>query len=306
MTGSGKKKLKTYALNALGVFLLLLVPLIGPLPGPGGIPLLMAGLGLLSINNPWAENLRKLVEKKGLGLSDLIFLDNKKCQLAWDIFIILSLALGISAFFVFDLFWIWQILLSTTLSTLALGWFRNRHRWRRLLKYWKLTPRRRLGQPPYKPRSSPIPNGAKTADLKALTLHQPWASLIASNHKRIETRSWRPPEGLIGQRIAIHAGKLQREPDEGLVAAVAACLGSAWRRNLPSGAVIATAKIKSVQRIESERDVPSGNEALFGDYTPGRWAWHLTDIRVLPKPIPARGYQKLWHWEYPDSVRPKL
>ena len=301
MTGGGKRKLETYALNALGVFLLILVPLIGPLPGPGGIPLLLAGLSLLSINNPWAKNLKEFIEKKGLDLSDLIFLDNKKCQLAWDVFIILSLALGISAFFVFDLSWIWQILLSTTLSTLALGWFRNRHRWQRLLKYLKLAPRGRQEL-----LRQELQNGSTTDSLKALTLHQPWASLIAGSHKMTETRSWRPPENLIGQRIAIHAGKLQREPDGYLATAVATCLGSAWRQNLPSGAVIATARIKSVKRIENERDVPAGNEALFGDYTPGRWAWHLTDIRVLPKPIPARGYQKLWHWEYPAGIRRQL
>ena len=40
--------------------------------------------------------------------------------------------------------------------------------------------------------------------MKALTLHQPWATLVAVGEKRIETRSWstdyRGP-------LAIHAGK---------------------------------------------------------------------------------------------------
>ena len=43
--------------------------------------------------------------------------------------------------------------------------------------------------------------------MKAITLHQPWATLIADGAKTIETRSWRPPQTLIGQRIVIHAGK---------------------------------------------------------------------------------------------------
>lgn len=47
-------------------------------------------------------------------------------------------------------------------------------------------------------------------DVKAITLHQPWASLIALGVKKIETRSWPAPKGLIGQRIAIHAGS--KEP----------------------------------------------------------------------------------------------
>lgn len=45
--------------------------------------------------------------------------------------------------------------------------------------------------------------------MKALTIRQPWASLIALGVKHIETRSWRAPQSLIGQTIAIHAGKHQ-------------------------------------------------------------------------------------------------
>lgn len=48
--------------------------------------------------------------------------------------------------------------------------------------------------------------------MKALTIRQPWASLIALGVKTIETRSWRAPQSLIGQTIAIHAGKWQPEP----------------------------------------------------------------------------------------------
>ena len=47
--------------------------------------------------------------------------------------------------------------------------------------------------------------------MKAITLHQPFASLIANGTKTIETRSWAPPKALIGQRIAIHAGE-ESEP----------------------------------------------------------------------------------------------
>lgn len=43
--------------------------------------------------------------------------------------------------------------------------------------------------------------------MKAISLWQPWASLIACGAKPYETRSWSPPRELIGQRIAIHAAK---------------------------------------------------------------------------------------------------
>lgn len=43
--------------------------------------------------------------------------------------------------------------------------------------------------------------------MKAISLWQPWASLIAAGVKAYETRSWAPPRELIGKPIAIHAAK---------------------------------------------------------------------------------------------------
>ena len=44
-----------YALCTLGWLLIVLAPLIGPLPGPGGVILFAAGLGLLLKNSAWAK-----------------------------------------------------------------------------------------------------------------------------------------------------------------------------------------------------------------------------------------------------------
>lgn len=49
--------------------------------------------------------------------------------------------------------------------------------------------------------------------MKAITLWQPWATLIALLIKLIETRGWKPPASWIGQHIVIHAAK--RPPREG-------------------------------------------------------------------------------------------
>lgn len=43
--------------------------------------------------------------------------------------------------------------------------------------------------------------------MKAISLWQPYASLIAVEAKPFETRHWAPPRELIGQTIAIHAAK---------------------------------------------------------------------------------------------------
>ncbi len=51
--------------------------------------------------------------------------------------------------------------------------------------------------------------------MNALTLHQPWASLIALGIKTIETRSWGARHSATGQPLAIHAAK--REPAGGTI-----------------------------------------------------------------------------------------
>lgn len=47
---------------------------------------------------------------------------------------------------------------------------------------------------------------------RAITLHQPWATLIALGVKTIETRSWSPPASAIGERLLIHAGAKPPKP----------------------------------------------------------------------------------------------
>lgn len=135
----------------------------------------------------------------------------------------------------------------------------------------------------------------------ALTLHQPWATLMALGVQRFETRDWRPwarpPFAL-----AIHAGKA--ETDDGLALhdwitgdhmdpeatcglQVAAAL-EPYRRacprwsDLPRGAVVAVCRCVWVHRAEAlvrpeiyaeptqrERVGIGAAEEMCGDYPPG-------------------------------------
>jgi hypothetical protein len=130
--------------------------------------------------------------------------------------------------------------------------------------------------------------------MKALTLHQPWASLIAYELKTIETRSWttsyRGP-------IAIHAGAKRAHPEDAI-----------WKysnkMDLPQMAVVATAYLDAVLPMEQLAEVESALQwrisanLPFGDFRAGRYAWWLTEI-VPITPIPARGHHGLWEWEMP-------
>ena len=44
--------------------------------------------------------------------------------------------------------------------------------------------------------------------MKAISIKQPWASLIAHGIKDIENRTWKCPQKYIGQRVLIHASKV--------------------------------------------------------------------------------------------------
>ena len=126
--------------------------------------------------------------------------------------------------------------------------------------------------------------------MKALTLRQPWASLVAVGAKRWETRSW--ATGHRGQ-LAIHAAAHWRPETAADIpwARALAIRPDEWER-LPRGAVIAIAEITAC--LPAELVDPGAPESLFGDFTPGRWAWRLEGVRVLAPPLPARGRLGLW------------
>ena len=91
-------------------------------------------------------------------------------------------------------------------------------------------------------------------------------------------------------------------------------LGEDWHRTIPAGAVLATATLAGMVRVEHVNPV-TGHAAHdlstevgcavglgqtrtdpWGDFSPGRWLWFLADVEALPNPAPAIGHQPFWHW----------
>lgn len=135
--------------------------------------------------------------------------------------------------------------------------------------------------------------------MRALSLWQPWASAIALGIKTVETRSWSTK---YRGTLLIHA--TQRFPREAReFAAVEHTLGRLPER-LPLGAVVAVATLVDVRPTEEVALEVSALERLYGDYTPGRWAWMLDDVRSLTVGgfVSAIGGQGLWTPE-PGLVR---
>lgn len=67
---------KKIAIDTLGVLLIIGSILFGWLPGPGGIPLFIAGLSLLASNHEWARKLLESVKQNGMRIMDTIFNDH--------------------------------------------------------------------------------------------------------------------------------------------------------------------------------------------------------------------------------------
>lgn len=149
--------------------------------------------------------------------------------------------------------------------------------------------------------------------MKALTLWQPWASLMFVGHpppKRNETRQWgtnyRGP-------LLIHSAK--REPgwvrdtfradplrDLLRVHFAPPMLPSEFTdvvfdhyfSSLPRGKVLGRVSLVAVCRTSEIGPGVRPVERLLGDYSPDRFAWVTEGAVRLPHPVPARGHQGLW------------
>ncbi|PZU87884.1 MAG: hypothetical protein DI527_18115 [Chelatococcus sp.] len=167
--------------------------------------------------------------------------------------------------------------------------------------------------------------------MKALTIWQPWASLIAIGAKPYEFRGWRPPPGLVGEDLGIHAGArpvrlvevveliarlenpliyetpcLHREPAlellrkvrDGLHARPAGgLLDEETPFRLPLSSMLGIARVGVPKRGDDcarEFDSTHGNDSdRDGTFN---WGWPLTDFRPFLPPIPMKGAQGLWEF----------
>lgn len=131
--------------------------------------------------------------------------------------------------------------------------------------------------------------------MKAISLHQPWATLIMLGYKHYETRSWQTSHR---GPVAIHAAKHNSEEYRQLcatdpeISAILAKHGLTYD-TLPLGALLGTCQVGEMHRTEQMTEL-STTELACGDYEAGRWAWTLYDVQALVRPVQCRGFQQLW------------
>ncbi len=92
--------------------------------------------------------------------------------------------------------------------------------------------------------------------MKALSLKQPWAELIASGKKTIEVRNWNTK---FRGEFLVHASKntdLQREKELGY-------------KNLPTGCIVGKATLINVKKYKSEQEF---NKDMNKHFAQGFWS----------------------------------
>ena len=148
--------------------------------------------------------------------------------------------------------------------------------------------------------------------MKALTIWQPWASLIIQGLKSYEFRRWPAPKSVRGERIAIHASAraVRRDEIADLLLNEGRLLGSTGGSPMQlilaraflerahvspglllRGVILGTAVLgEPVKATVAMKGIVPAEEIR-----PDIWAWPLTDIRPLAEPRPARGEQGFWN-----------
>lgn len=123
--------------------------------------------------------------------------------------------------------------------------------------------------------------------MKALSVRQPWASLIAGGHKTIEWRSWRTN---YRGPLLICAGKTPDEVYFEFDPVEAA-------RNWPLGVAVAVVELAEVRPFNPSKDIEAA--MLEEDLKPSRpgFSWVLKSPFAVLGSIPIRGQQGLFEVE---------
>lgn len=164
---------------------------------------------------------------------------------------------------------------------------------------------------------------------KALSLVQPWASLLASGLKQCETRGWKTEHR---GALLIHASKrwngelrdlCAREPFASALRKIGVDMPGMGPSGMPFGAIIGQVDVVDCFRTEcvvsaaethpcfghdgtatlfeaQKRLFVTDLERALGDYSPHRYAWFCANAKQFDQPIPFTGALNVF--EVPDDV----
>lgn len=132
----------------------------------------------------------------------------------------------------------------------------------------------------------------------ALSIFQPFASAVASGLKHYEIQSGQPPQGLIGEVIAIHAHSRWKSGDSACLTALRSMgCHPCFDDDPPLDCIVAVAKLKAclpAERARQHLDKHLGDPAWefeehLTDFSAGGFAWALTGVIALDEPVACEG-----------------
>jgi hypothetical protein len=134
--------------------------------------------------------------------------------------------------------------------------------------------------------------------MKALSLWQPHASLMAENLKKIETRSWSTDyrgKLLICSTANTPRWAYEDATDNPILYRAMKQHALLPENRLPAGKILAVCDLVDCIKITEEfAGKLSALEFAAGYYAPRRFAWVTENIRKLKEPIPVKGRQQLF------------
>ena len=122
--------------------------------------------------------------------------------------------------------------------------------------------------------------------MKAISIKQPWASLIAHGIKDIENRTWKCPKKYIGQRVLIHVSKTTDENGWEALTREQLFKVIPYENGEIIGSVVISDCVQNHPSVWAEK---------------GCWNWVLKDAVLFDKPIlHVKGKLGFWNYNLED------
>lgn len=125
--------------------------------------------------------------------------------------------------------------------------------------------------------------------MKALTIKEPWATLIIEGYKKYEFRSWKTA---YRGKILIHAGlTLEKDMIDRF---------KEYNLNCKCGYIIGEAEIVDCIKVDKKfnEELIKINSLVYGKSNHVEtYAWKLDNVKKYNNPIPCKGKLSLWEYE---------
>ena len=158
-----------------------------------------------------------------------------------------------------------------------------------------------------------------------ISIRQPWSECIVRGVKPIEVRTWLPPSKLIGERVAIHAGKVLAKDVPDNVWEAVGKWGMHELSNIPDpkqwepeaevapvgmvprlGGIIGTAKLAKAFRFSYAefKELQEKHLNPLSWYGDGLCGWEFSEPVRFERIIPCNG--QLRFWELDETIEGRV